>query len=336
MPKSRILNLKSHFLFNNFRKFTTIMDENDNFTTNVPARSLTSKLLVLFGLCLLGTFLFTFVGVILGLITTKIPLIQLMEGMQNPQGKNMWFFLMLITGISHLGGFWLAGLAYLKWIEGRTFESLNKVDLKVALIPVAMILVILFFPFNEFFIKLNEGMQLPKQFEGVQNWMQQSEENTAKMMKFMMDFNTLPQFIIAFIVIACFAGIGEELIFRGILQNLFLKKFNNHHTAIWLSAAIFSAIHFQFFGFLPRMLLGAMFGYLYVWTGNLWLPIIAHITNNGFIVIMMYLNKLGIITGDIEKLETPSYIALLFTAMCGSILFFIHKNRLINTENGLD
>jgi uncharacterized protein len=309
------------------------MNENDNFSANVPARSLTSKLLILLGLCLLGTFLFTFIGIVFGLFSTKIPMAELIDKMQNPEGQQMWFFMMVTTGISHLGGFWLAGLAYLKLVENRTFESLNKVDLQAFLIPLAIILVIFFFPFNEFFIKMNEGMELPKSMNGLQTWMKESEENTAKMMKFLMDFTSIPQFIIAFIVIACFAGIGEELIFRGILQNLFLKKFGNHHVAIWLAAAIFSAIHFQFYGFVPRMLLGAMFGYIYVWTGNLWLPIIAHIANNGFIVIMMYLNKIGVIAGDIEKVETPSSVALVFTAICGGILFYFHKNKLINVEN---
>jgi uncharacterized protein len=309
------------------------MNENEDFTSIVPKRSLTSKLLVLLGICVLGTFLFTFFGIILGMISTKIPVIQLMEGMKDPKGPKMWYFMMIITGISHLGGFWLAGLAYLKWIENRTFESLNKVSIKPNIIPIIILLVIAFLPFNEFFVKLNENMELPQSMNGLQKWMKETEENAAKLTAFLMDFTSYPQLIIAFIVIVCFAGIGEELIFRGILQNLFLKKFNNHHTAIWLSAIIFSAIHFQFYGFVPRMLLGAMFGYLYVWSGNLWIPIIAHITNNGFIVIMMYLSKIGIISTDIEKLETPITLTLLFTALCGGFLWLIYKNKQENTEN---
>ena len=309
------------------------MNENEDFTTNVPQRSLTSKLLILLGFCLTGTFAFTFIAIILGLITTKIPMVELMDGMKDPQGRPMWSFMMILTGISHLGGFWLAGLAFLKWIENRSFDSLNKAAIKPSIIPVIIILVIVFFPFNEFFIRLNENMQLPKSMGGVQNWMQEAEENAAKLTKFLMDFTSIPQLIIAFIVIAIFAGVGEELIFRGILQNLLLKKFQNHHTAIWLAAIIFSAIHFQFFGFVPRMLLGAMFGYLYVWTGNLWVPILAHTTNNGIIVILMYLNKIGVITADVEKLETPIYITLFFTLICGGILWLIHKNKLENSEN---
>lgn len=316
-----------------FRKFTTIMNENEDFTSIVPKRSLTSKLLVLFGICVLGTFLFTFIGIILGLITTKIPVMELMENMKDPKGTKMWYFMLIITGISHLGGFWLAGLAYLKWIENRTFDSMNKYEIKVSLVPIVIILVIAFLPINEFFVKLNENLELPKSMNGLQTWMKEAEENAAKLTLFLMDFTSIQQFIIAFIVIACFAGVGEELIFRGILQNLFLKKFNNHHTAIWLSAIIFSAIHFQFYGFVPRMLLGAMFGYLYVWSGNLWVPIIAHTTNNGFIVIMMYLSKIGYIKTDIEKLETQTSVTLLFTAICGGILWMIYKNKQENTEN---
>jgi uncharacterized protein len=310
------------------------MNENEDFTSIVPKRSLTSKLLLLFGICILGTFAFTIVGVILGMITTKLPILEIMNGMKNPQGNKMWGFMMLITGISHLGGFWLAGLAYLKWVENRTFESLNKISLNFAIVPVIIFLVISFLPFNEFFIRLNENMELPKQMGGVQNWMKEAEENAAKLTQFLMDFTAIPQLILAFIVIAIFAGIGEELIFRGILQNLLLKKFNNHHLAIWVSAIVFSAIHFQFFGFIPRMLLGAMFGYLYVWTGNLWVPIIAHTANNGFVVIMMYLNKIGIITIDIENFKIPIHITILFTAICAALLYWFYKNnKQLNTEN---
>ncbi|MES2796868.1 MAG: CPBP family intramembrane glutamic endopeptidase [Bacteroidota bacterium] len=309
------------------------MNENEDFTSFVPKRSLTSKLLILFGICILGTFTFTFFAIILGMITTKIPLMELMDGIKNPQGSKMWYFMMIMTGISHLGGFWLAGLAYLKWIENRTFESLNRVQLRPNLIPIIIILVIVFLPFNEFFMRMNENMELPKSLNGLQTWMKEAEENAAKLTQFLMDFTSYTQLIIAFIVIAIFAGIGEELIFRGILQNLLHSKLNNHHLAIWLSAIIFSTIHFQFFGFIPRMLLGAMFGYLYVWTGSLWAPIIAHTTNNGFVVIMMYLSKIGVIDADIEKFETPGYITILFTAFCAGILWLIHKNKLENTED---
>jgi uncharacterized protein len=309
------------------------MIQKEDFTTNVTHYSLTAKLLILFGICILGTFGFSLIGMFFGLIITKIPMLEFVTNIQKPEGKEMWSFLMILTGISHLGGFWLAGLAYLKLIEKRTFDSLNKISINLTIIPIIILLVIFFLPFNEFFISLNAKMELPKALDGVQNWMKTSEESAAQMTKFLMDFTSIPQLIVAFIVIACFAGIGEELIFRGIIQNLLHKKFQNHHMAIWLSAIIFSAIHLQFFGFIPRMLLGALFGYLYVWSGSLWVPIVGHITNNGFIVIMMYLAKINVITTDVENLETPTYITLLFTALCAGLIWVIYKQKTQNTEH---
>ena len=91
------------------------------------------------------------------------------------------------------------------------------------------------------------------------------------------------------------AGLSEEIFFRGFIQRLFIENKLNHHLAIWFTAILFSAIHLQFFGFVPRVLLGAVLGYLYFYSGNLWLSIIAHTVNNGFAVVMAY------ITGSLES-----------------------------------
>ena len=61
------------------------------------------------------------------------------------------------------------------------------------------------------------------------------------------------------------------------------------HIAIWITAFIFSAVHMQFYGFVPRMLLGALFGYMFVWTGSLWVPVLMHFVNNGIAVVVNYL-----------------------------------------------
>ena len=74
--------------------------------------------------------------------------------------------------------------------------------------------------------------------------------------------------------------------FRGVLQQLLGGR---RHVAIWLTAVIFSAIHMQFYGFVPRMLMGALFGYVFVWTGSLWVPIVMHFVNNGMAVLVYYI-----------------------------------------------
>ena len=107
-------------------------------------------------------------------------------------------------------------------------------------------------------------------------------------------------------MIGILPAVGEELLFRGIVQQLFKKKFGNAHAAIWISAAIFSALHMQFFGFLPRLVLGAMFGYMLEWSGTLWLPMIAHFVNNATAVVAYYLMQKGIIGSGIDKTGTWS------------------------------
>jgi membrane protease YdiL (CAAX protease family) len=127
-------------------------------------------------------------------------------------------------------------------------------------------------------------------------------------------------------VIALLPAIGEELVFRGMLQPELFRATGNHHAAIWISAIIFSAFHMQFFGFVPRLLLGALFGYLYVWSANLLIPMIAHFVNNGFSVLMMYLYQKGIITVDMESPEAaPWPMVIGFTIVFGFLLFYFKK-----------
>ena len=88
------------------------------------------------------------------------------------------------------------------------------------------------------------------------------------------------------------------------------------HIAIWITAIIFSAVHFQFYGFIPRVLLGAFFGYLALWSGSLWLPIFAHALNNSLVVISTWLTKRNTIDIDINKIGTEySSESLLFIAI---------------------
>ena len=134
-------------------------------------------------------------------------------------------------------------------------------------------------------------------------WAKEREDLAEKFTKFFTTFNSSGEFLFAFFVIAVLPAVGEEFCFRGWLQPALQKATGNPHIAIWLSAALFSAFHFQFFGFAPRMLLGAMFGYFMYWSGNLWIPITAHFVNNGLSLVMLYMNQLKIVEFDVESTE---------------------------------
>ena len=114
-------------------------------------------------------------------------------------------------------------------------------------------------------------------------------------------------------VIALIPAVGEELTFRGVLQQSLTRKMNPH-VAIFLSAAIFSFIHFQFYGFLPRLFLGLLLGYMFYITGSLWTSILMHFLNNGTAVVLYYLNAKGTLDIDVEHFGASDNVWLLFAS----------------------
>ena len=151
--------------------------------------------------------------------------------------------------------------------------------------------------------------------------------------KYLTEFESTGYLLAAIIVIAVIPGIGEELLFRGFLQNLLKRIFKNDHAAIWIAAILFSAIHFQFYGFVPRMLLGALFGYLYYWSGNLLYPIIAHFINNFVSLIALYVYQKGLTNIDVESTEAlPMMYVIIFSVLFVVTLIYF-KNYLANTHS---
>ena len=143
---------------------------------------------------------------------------------------------------------------------------------------------------------LNQQMTLPAFLEPLEQWMKTSEESAKVLTEHFLNVTTFGGLMINILLMALLPAVGEELTFRGVLMNLFRVKGKRlkvkgegvPHLAIWCSAILFSAIHMQFYGFVPRMLMGALFGYMLVWTGSLWIPILMHFTNNAMAVILYF------------------------------------------------
>lgn len=202
--------------------------------------------------------------------------------------------------------------------------------LKKGTTPIAFlitgIIVISFMAVNSVFIEWNANFHFPEFFKDFEQWARARETYAEEITKFLTNFNSLGEFFFAFIIIALLPGIGEELVFRGLLQPQLHRATGNVHVAIWISAVLFSAIHMQFFGFIPRVLLGALFGYLYLWSGNLLVPMFAHFMNNGFSVLMLYLKQLGIIDIDIETTEAAPWTAVIsFAIITFGLLAYLKK-----------
>lgn len=158
-------------------------------------------------------------------------------------------------------------------------------------------------PFINYLGEWNASLHFPSFLSGLEASFRLAEETVEKMMLLFLDMKTPLDLIINLGVIALAAAVSEELFFRGVLQNHLVKTTHRLHLSVWITALLFSALHGQFFGFIPRMLLGGILGYFYVFSGSLWVPILGHFINNGFQVVWIYFY---LKTHPIEELKESS------------------------------
>jgi len=240
---------------------------------------------------------------------------------------NGWNIMMLLQGTVHFFSYLLPSLLFWFFVERKNlsdFAIREKSDPVIWLL--AMLLVLISIPFNSKFIEWNSAMTLPDAWSGVEAWMREKEDQLGVLTKFLTSYTSFSQFLIALFVVVLLPALGEEALFRGIIQRKLFQSWGNIHVAIFVSAAIFSAIHLQFYGFLPRMLLGAVFGYLYYWSGSLWVAVFAHFINNGFILLMVYLYKIKVLAINIEEIKTmPLTTVFLSAVLTFGILYMIRK-----------
>lgn len=176
----------------------------------------------------------------------------------------------------------------------------------------------------------NESMSFGSTFAKLEEYLKMLEETAAAATEKMLNVDTIGGLLFNLLIIALIPAIGEELTFRGVLQQSLTRGLKNPHVAILLSAAIFSFIHFQFYGFLPRMFLGLLLGYMFYISGSLWTSILMHFVNNGTAVVLYYLNHKGIINIDVEHfgaMSSPWWVALSLVATTALIVWAWKKAK---------
>lgn len=193
----------------------------------------------------------------------------------------------------------------------------------LALCFLGILFLIVSYPLVNLSFLLNEALPLP-------SWAGDFESQAEETLKTILEMNSPFGFLINLLVIAILPGIGEELIFRGIAQKHIGGWLKNPVVGIWIAAFIFSAIHMQFEGFFPRMILGAILGYLYYWTKNLWVPIIVHAFNNGIQVILIYATGMDVTAFEEQGSDQLKWWMI---PLCVGAMYFIYrsiiKNRVI-------
>lgn len=265
-----------------------------------------SLLLVLFGFVIIGSVVFMqSVQLLLGKSFTNTAL--LFELLKSD--ANGHFYLLIAQMLTAVTSFILLPFLYLKYVQPAL---LDHIILALKSQPKWLLWVVLIsifsFPLIGFLAQLNkELLQLPPQFAGLTAWMQKSETEAKLLTALMVYFQSPLDFMLAILVIAVLPAVGEELLFRGIVQQQLSIIFNRPHLAIWVAGFLFSFIHFQFFGFIPRLFLGVLFGYIYYWSGNLWLPILMHFINNCATLLIVNWQRHQ---GTIDPLETEVTLPL--------------------------
>ena len=180
------------------------------------------------------------------------------------------------------------------WDADRRPFAWLKMDKRVdgSLFALAVVLMVCAVPAINLLADLNSRITLPESMAAWEAKMKSMEAAAAALTERFLQVDNLGGLIINLGLMALLPALSEELSFRGTLQQLIANSQElraKSHMAIWITAIIFSAIHMQFYGFIPRMLMGALFGYVFVWTGSLWVPIVMHFTNNALAVIAYYI-----------------------------------------------
>ena len=198
----------------------------------------------------------------------------------------------------------------------------NRPDFNATIIAIFTLLLAM--PAMNFVIWLNLNVPLPSELAAA---LQAMEDNAESAVKALIGPHDIPNLIMSVLIVGVLAGVSEEILFRGGLQRLLITGGVNRHAAIWITAIVFSLIHMQFYGFVPRMLLGAFFGYSLLWTRSLWVPIILHSINNTIYLISEYISYGSERASLVETLGQGNgyvYVAL-SAAMTAFLLLQLYK-----------
>lgn len=225
--------------------------------------------------------------------------------------------------VSHLMTFTVPSL-FAAWFfyRQRSFDFLKMQHWPTSRdLSFAVLLVLVSFPLAQLTYWLNQQLPLP-------DWATSMENEATGLIKGLLVMETPGELLLNLLVVAVVPALGEELLFRGMIQQLFQRALARPHLAIWVTAIIFSAFHLQFEGFIPRMVLGAILGYLFYWTKNLWIPIVAHLFFNGFQVLGQYFYGNEIENLNLENQDEANWVSGL-----ASLVFCILLGRYIQKSN---
>jgi uncharacterized protein len=215
--------------------------------------------------------------------------------------------------------------------EGRilAYTGLNHLP-RPEHVMLAIIIALVIIPVNSYATHLNAGLSLPEWLSGAESWIDARDNQAELLTSLMIRSGSLDVLLVNLFVLALIPAIGEELFFRGLLINLLRNMVKNHHLIIIMTAVVFSALHFQFSGLIPRILLGVVYGYLYIWSKSVWLPAIAHFINNAIPVFLSRFHEWETVSGTATDLAADKPIFPAVSVLALAVLL-IYARRVLNS-----
>ena len=291
------------------------------------------KMLLLFGLVILFSIFTAFGGLLIGKLYLETDISSLATMLANPQGEKVIAFTKVFQLLNQIGVFILPVMlfAFLVSKSSASYLKLNKTPLAIS-VMIAAIIVFTILPFLNYISQLNMEMSFPESLKWLEEWMTAKEEQAQILTKTFLKADSINGLLINIFIIALVPAIGEELLFRGVLLRLFGDVFKNVHLAVFVSAIFFSLFHLQFFGFFPRLLLGVILGYLFVFTQNLWVPMVFHFVNNAASVIVYFLHENEMISISVDNFGSSSNVVYII----GSLLITVWLLIMLRQKENYD
>jgi uncharacterized protein len=267
------------------------------------------QILLLMMLAILCMVVFSAIGVFGAIGFYNVNIFTNPEVLKNASDPNVLAALQMMQTMQAIGFFVVPSIGFAALAANNKWEYLAVNNLpKLLPFLVAVIMVAVSIPFINYMGEWNSKLPFPQ-------WVYDSEKEAEVLMQAFLNFDTVGALLFNLFMMALLPAIGEEFLFRGLIQKLIHNISNNKHVAVWCSAIIFSAFHMQFLGFFPRMILGAMFGYMVIESGNLWYSIAGHFTNNAMAVIITYFINTKQILPDVETYGVGNFTISMLSAL---------------------
>lgn len=286
---------------------------------------------------IVASFLITFlIGFLFAIPVFQINISELDTFLSDYSDPNNLNFLKYLQTIQSIGLFIIPAFIIAYLFGSKNSDYLNiKQPISPLTILLSIFILLTSVPIINSLAQINQGMQFPDWLKGVENWMVEKEEGAQKLTESFLIMNTWGDFVFTLIMLAVLPAVGEELIFRGVFQRIFAEWTKNIHWGIIIAAVLFSSMHLQFFGFLPRLILGILLGYMYYWSKSIWTPILGHFINNGTAVVLYYFYK-DEISRNIESIgTTKSSLGILIVSITivSSLLYLFYRENNTQTTN---